>query len=246
MAMLCLEFSGPLENFSLIWRCHHCQWRVSNFDLRPALMAIEQWEFLSMPHLLWHRASVYYGHLRGPLTLTLIAERLSVELSLPVLRLRSAAAGIRTPNLPFAGPTIKCKIILKNINIICVASGDSSLTCNFFWFEYIIEYSSWIHIYICLHNLLPIRSTRQSWFLMIQLNHSVIIVWSISCNSPLQTYIGILLYVLLSESGLFICTSHHIDMLLFSYTLLNWFSNQLAIEKCSSISFYYKDSLHTN
>ena len=29
-------------------------------------------------------ASVYNGHLRGPVTLTLIAERLAVELSLPV------------------------------------------------------------------------------------------------------------------------------------------------------------------
>ena len=44
-----------------------------------ALMAIEQWGILSVPHLLWHRASVYNGHLRGPVTLTLTAERLAVE-----------------------------------------------------------------------------------------------------------------------------------------------------------------------
>ena len=36
------------------------------------------------PHLLWHGASVYNGHLPKPKTLTLIAERLALELSLPV------------------------------------------------------------------------------------------------------------------------------------------------------------------
>ena len=74
---ICL-FIVPLENFSLKWL------KVSNFDLCSALMAIEQWGFLSVPHLLWHGASVYNGHLRGPVTLTPIAERLAVELSLPV------------------------------------------------------------------------------------------------------------------------------------------------------------------
>ena len=44
-------------------------------------------------------ASVFNGHLRGPVTLTPVAERLSVELSLPFLRLSCVAAGIRTPNL---------------------------------------------------------------------------------------------------------------------------------------------------
>ena len=51
----------------------------ANFDLCSALMAI-----LRVPHLLWHGAFVYNGHLRGPVTLTLIAERLAVELWLPV------------------------------------------------------------------------------------------------------------------------------------------------------------------
>ena len=45
----------------------------------------------SMPHLLWHGASVYNGHLRGPVTLTPIAERLAVEF----LWLKSVEAGIR-------------------------------------------------------------------------------------------------------------------------------------------------------
>ena len=36
-----------------------------------------------VPQLLRHGASVYNGHFRGPVTLTFIAERLAVELSLP-------------------------------------------------------------------------------------------------------------------------------------------------------------------
>ena len=40
------------------------------------------------------------------MTYTPVAEHLSVGLSLPVLRLASVAAGIRTPNLPLAGPTL--------------------------------------------------------------------------------------------------------------------------------------------
>ena len=62
-------FSGfifPLENFSLIWRRHHYLWRAANFNLCSALIAIEQWEFFSVPHLLWHVASVYDGHLSPP------------------------------------------------------------------------------------------------------------------------------------------------------------------------------------
>ena len=83
---VCLGFIVPHENFSLIWRRHHCRWRAAIFYL----------------YLLWHGASVFNGHLPGSMTVTPIAERLEVELSLPVLRLinRSVAAGIRTPNLP--------------------------------------------------------------------------------------------------------------------------------------------------
>ena len=47
-----LEFIVPLEKISLIWRRHHCRWRATNFDQCSALMAIEQWGFFSVPHLL--------------------------------------------------------------------------------------------------------------------------------------------------------------------------------------------------
>ena len=74
-----------LEKFSLIWRRQHCRWRTAHFDLYSALMSIEQWGFFSVPHVLWHRASVHNGHRRGPVTLTIVADRLALELSLPVL-----------------------------------------------------------------------------------------------------------------------------------------------------------------
>ena len=79
-----LEFIVPIENFSLIWRRPHCRWRAANFDLCSVLMAIEQWGFFSVSHLLWHGPSLYNGHLQGPVTLTPVAERLAVVLSLPV------------------------------------------------------------------------------------------------------------------------------------------------------------------
>ena len=69
--MLYEIFGVPLENFSVTWRRHHCRWRAANFDLCSALMAIEQWGFFSVLHLLWHGASVYDGHLRGPVTLAI-------------------------------------------------------------------------------------------------------------------------------------------------------------------------------
>ena len=52
----------PLDNFSLIWRYHHYQFRAANFDLSLALMAIQQWVFFSAPHVPWHCTSVYNGH----------------------------------------------------------------------------------------------------------------------------------------------------------------------------------------
>ena len=56
--------------------------KAANFDPYSTRMAMEQWGFFSVSHLLW--ASVYKCHPRGPMTLTPIAERLAVKLSLPV------------------------------------------------------------------------------------------------------------------------------------------------------------------
>ena len=79
-----LEFINPPKNFSLIWRRHRCRWRAANYDLCSALMAIEQWGFFNVPHPLRHRPTVYNGHLWEPVPLTPNAERLAMELSLPV------------------------------------------------------------------------------------------------------------------------------------------------------------------
>ena len=46
-------------------------------------MAIQQWEFFIVPHVLWHGTSVYNGQLWGPVTLTPIAESFAGELTLP-------------------------------------------------------------------------------------------------------------------------------------------------------------------
>ena len=89
---VCVWFFVPLKNFLLTWRRHHCWWGAANFDLRSALIAIEQWGFFCVPHLLWHETSVYNGQFRGSVTLISIAKHLAVELSLPVLRLRSVVA----------------------------------------------------------------------------------------------------------------------------------------------------------
>ena len=100
---VCLGFFFPLENFSLIWGRHHCRWRAANFELCLALMTVSV-RFLSVQHLLWQGASVYNGPLWGPMTLTLIAERLAVELSLPVLfDLGLSRLGFEHPTFPLLG-----------------------------------------------------------------------------------------------------------------------------------------------
>ena len=86
--------STPLFLFSLRLSSHSSifthmetsplRWRASNFDLCSALMALEQWGFFSMPHQLWHGTFVCNDHLRDPVTLTPIAEHLTVGLSLPI------------------------------------------------------------------------------------------------------------------------------------------------------------------
>ena len=49
---VCLWFFVSLENFSLIWRCLHYRWTVTKFDQYSELMAIEQWGFFNVQHLL--------------------------------------------------------------------------------------------------------------------------------------------------------------------------------------------------
>ena len=62
-------------------------------------MDIEQSGCLSVQHQLWHGAFVLNGHL-GPVTLIPIAERLAVELSLPVV-LGLLRIELKTPTFRF-------------------------------------------------------------------------------------------------------------------------------------------------
>ena len=60
---VCFWFFIPIKNVSLIWRRHQYQSMATIFYL---CLAIEQWVFLNVPHLLWHGASVYYGFWSSP------------------------------------------------------------------------------------------------------------------------------------------------------------------------------------
>ena len=104
---LFLYLLGFFENVSHIWRPHHYRWRAANFDLCSARMAIEQWWFFSVPHLLWHGASVYNGHLQGLVTLTLLPSVWLWSFRYLFLRPRSIAAVIRTSNLLHARRSLK-------------------------------------------------------------------------------------------------------------------------------------------
>ena len=53
----------PIWEISLIWRRHHYWWRAANFVICSALMAIEQWGFLRVLHLLLHGPFVYNDYL---------------------------------------------------------------------------------------------------------------------------------------------------------------------------------------
>ena len=46
---------------------------LSHFKFRP-LMAIEQWRFFNVQHLLWNVPIIYYCHLRWPVALKPVAE----------------------------------------------------------------------------------------------------------------------------------------------------------------------------
>ena len=73
----------PLEN--LIWR-RTSPLPVKGCKIWPILGTHGYWavRVFSVPHSQWHGASVYNGLIRGPVTLTAIAELLAEELSLPV------------------------------------------------------------------------------------------------------------------------------------------------------------------
>ena len=93
----------PRRELFIIWKPHFLyRWRAA--DIYLALTAIKLWGFFNVPHLLWHGASVYNGHLRGPVTLiTVTGYRKcgirAVYTCINDLKWR-LATGIQKPNLP--------------------------------------------------------------------------------------------------------------------------------------------------
>ena len=126
---VCVEFIVPLENFILIWRRHHCRWRAANFDLCSALMAIEQWGFFNVPYLLWHGPTVYNGHLRGPMSLKPVAERLAVKLSLPVCTTQVCRDRGSNPDLPHARRTLYLYATAA-VQMVRESSGHRTMTMD--------------------------------------------------------------------------------------------------------------------
>ena len=138
-------FFGGLSShsriFSLIWRRHHYWLKASNFALCSTLLAIEQWRFFSVPHVLWHGASFYvmvsedswHSHL------LLSVKRWSCHC---FLRLRSIAAGFRTPNLS-----------LERTNALthCATARFKGMNIIFFYVRY-VYYSMYVRsVYIRAH-----------------------------------------------------------------------------------------------
>ena len=79
---LCLRFIVPLKNFH-----SYGDVTITGEGLQILNHARHSWPLSSEGSLACHtycETSVYNGHLRGPVTLTPIAQRYAVELSLPV------------------------------------------------------------------------------------------------------------------------------------------------------------------
>ena len=89
------------------------------FYLCSALMAQEKWGFFNLPHIRWHGAFVYNGDLRGPVTLTPVAERLTVEKSLLVPTTLDCRVGIHEKRGESILSNNKLVYDLESIHIAC-------------------------------------------------------------------------------------------------------------------------------
>ena len=83
------------------WRRQHDRWRAANFNQRvcSGLMAIEQWWFFSVPHLLWHGTLNYCREFGGGVVF------------------RFVAAWIRIPNLPLVWRTLEPTV--SPLRLVC-------------------------------------------------------------------------------------------------------------------------------
>ena len=105
--------------------------------------AIEQRGIFSVPHLLWNGASIYNGNFWESVTLTPVPIVWHWSCHFLFLRLRSVAAGIRTPNLPHVRWAL-VKILSNNKQRITKSFNSSA-------FFFIIDYKMFWRgaVYVC-------------------------------------------------------------------------------------------------
>ena len=101
-----MGFFVPLQCFSLIWKTSLLPMNGFRFRTMLDTHGYWAWGFFNMPHLLWHGPILYNGYLQGPVTLKPVAKRLTVELSLNVLKTKICPDCKSNPNLPYAGWTL--------------------------------------------------------------------------------------------------------------------------------------------
>ena len=114
-------------------------------------------------HLLWHGASVYNGHLRWTVTLTFNAQRLAVELSLPVFP-TYVCCGWKSNNQPSAcGANSLTHCATAAAEMYCIVlfekavkgKGQTTITCT-------PPADYWMHFIECILSwLLNIKKNRQ-------------------------------------------------------------------------------------
>ena len=131
--------------------------------LHSELMGIYQWGFFSMPHLLCYGASVYNGHLQGPATLKLVAERLAVVLSPPVLTNNVCRYWDSNTSLCYNTHTFNICCYIVHIGSPAVGNVDFSQLAWFLW-KNPIELLHWIYKYWQFCNFLLKKNYKMGIF----------------------------------------------------------------------------------
>ena len=138
------NYLTSLENH-FVFRCvktnHYYRWRAAYFDLCSALMAIEQWEFFSVSHLLWHGTSVFIVISEDPWHSHLLPSVWQWCCYHLCLRHRSVAAEIRTPNIPLAGPRLSLtapppRLIPSYNSVLTIVTVPLTVSHQYLWIKY--------------------------------------------------------------------------------------------------------------
>ena len=81
MIFVCLGFNDPLNIFALACRRHDYRWRASNF---LPMLGSSEGSLACHAYCDTGLLFIMHGNFLGPMTLTSVAERLAVNMSLPV------------------------------------------------------------------------------------------------------------------------------------------------------------------